>query len=271
MRRNQSIPAGPTAPLANASHLLRRTFTRPVLLTALLASLTVSASPAQAATCTGANVPPAIASIPVAKAATLCLVNAERAANGLSPLTSEPTLEAAATAYSQAMVSKRFFGHVSPTGQTLQDRLSGYANSLTTGENLGWGEGVLATPAAIVKNWMSSAGHRENVLSTSYTEIGVGIVAGSPAGSLPAVAATYTTDFGAREPGPSAPSVTRASASSAAPRPVGAPQAKRISAKQKAKISKRCHRVAKRTKGSKKTRAKRYDRCMSKALRAAAR
>jgi uncharacterized protein YkwD len=274
MRRNHRIPAGPTAPLANASHPLRHRLSLTVLLTALIASLTFSASPAHAATCTGANLLPAIASIPTAKAATLCLINAERSANGLAPLISEPTLDAVATTYSQSMVTKRFFGHVSPAGETIRERLAAYASSASvwsTGENLAWGEGALATPAAIVKNWMASPGHRANILNADFTETGVGIVGGSPAGSLPAVAATYTTEFGARETAAAGPAATRASASSAAPQPVSSSQAKRVTAKKKQSISKRCHRIAKRTKGSKKSRAKRYDRCVDKALRAAAR
>jgi len=271
MRRNHRIPAGPTAPLANASHPRRHRLCLGVLLTALLASLTLSASPAQAAACSGANLLPALASIPAAKAATLCLLNGERSANGLAPLTSEPTLEAVATTYSQSMVTKRFFGHVSPAGQTIRERLAAYADSASvwsTGENLAWGEGVLGTPASIVKNWMASPSHRANILSADFTEVGVGIVGGSPSGSLPTVAATYTTEFGARETSATA---VRASASSAEPQPVSSSQAKRVSAKKKQSISKRCHRIAKRTKGSKKLRTKRYDRCVSKALRAASR
>jgi uncharacterized protein YkwD len=267
-----SIDQSPPVPtVTSPAPTRRRRFSLPLIATTILASLTLSASTANAATCTAANVLPALASVPTAKAATLCLINGERSAAGLSPLASEPTLESVATAYSQEMVRTRFFGHVSPTGQTFTDRLAPYANSASTstlGENLAWGEGALATPASVVRNWMASPGHRENILGAGFTEIGVGIAGGSPVGSLPAVAATYTTEFGSRS---SAPPATRATASSLEPQPVGAPQAKPVSARQKQQISKRCHRIAKRTKASKKTRAKRYDRCVSTALRAAAR
>jgi len=249
----------------------------PVFVTTLIASLALAAPAAHAADCAGANLLPALASVPTAKAATLCLINGERSARGLSPLTANPVLETSATAYSQAMVQQRFFDHVSPAGQTVEDRLAAYvasATSFAVGENLAWGEGPLATPAAIVKGWMASEGHRDNILNRTYDDIGVGIAGGSPRGSLPAIAATYTTAFGTSSAGSPASASSagsaRASASSVQPL-TGSSSAKRVSAKKKAQLSKRCHRVAKRTKASKKTRKARYDRCMSKALRAAAR
>jgi uncharacterized protein YkwD len=240
----------------------------PVFATAIFASLTISISTAHAADCTGANLLPALASIPTAKAATLCLLNNERASRGLLPLAAQPVLEAAAQNYSQAMVAQHFFDHVSPGGQTIDDRLASYIGASgiwSTGENLAWGEGALATPASIVRNWMASPGHRDNILDPQFNDIGVGVVAGTPSGSLPALGGTYVTSFGGHSD--AAPSELRVSASSTAPRPV----TKRVSAKTRKQISKRCHSVARRTKSSKKARAARYDRCVSKALRAAQR
>ena len=240
----------------------------PVFATAIFASLTLSASTAHAADCSGANLLPALASVPAAKDATLCLLNGERAARGLLPLAEQPALASAAASYSQSMVSSRFFDHVSPSGQTLEDRLAGYvasADDWVTAENIAWGEGPLATPASIVKSWMSSAGHRDNILNADFRQIGVGIALGSPMGALPAVSATYTTEFGSLDPAGSQPSQLRASASATQPRPVG----KRVSAKTRKQISKRCHSSARRAKG-KKARAARYDRCVSKALKSAA-
>ncbi len=157
----------------------------PAFATAILASLTLAASTAHAADCTAANLVPALASIPTAKAATLCLLNDERASRGLLPLAEQPLLASAAQSYSQAMVAQRFFDHVSPAGQTLDDRLASYVGTTgigSTGEILAWGAGPLATPGAIVKGWMSSAGHRDNILNRGYARIGIGYVecGGSP-------------------------------------------------------------------------------------------
>ena len=241
-----------------------------LIATAIVASFALSASPAHAADCAGANLLPAIASIPTAKAATLCLLNNERATRGLAPLASQPTLEAAATAYSHAMVRQRFFAHVSPGGQTITDRLASYVGSArawATGENLAWGEGSLATPGAIVRDWMQSASHRDNILNGTFREIGIGIVGGTPRGGLPAVSATYTTEFGSRTPASS--STTSLQASAASKKKSATRKSTRISAKKKKQISRRCNRVARRTKASKKTRKARYDRCMRSELRAA--
>ena len=271
MSRSPRLPARPGTPSAPHGRASRRRLSLHVLGTAIVASLTLSASTAHAAGCTGASLLPALASVPTAKAATLCLLNEERAARGLPALSAEPELESAAGGYAQAMVKGRFFSHVSPGGQTIADRLASYVGSAqdwATGENLAWGNNALATPSSIVKTWMGSDGHRQNILSERYDEVGVGIAGGTPSGGLPAISATYVAAFGTRSGDSSGAAPLRASASSAAPVPAGA---KRISAKKKAQISKRCHRIARRVKASKKTRSARYDRCMRKGLRAAAR
>jgi uncharacterized protein YkwD len=224
--------------------------------------------------CAGSWLRPTAANAAQVKAATLCLLNDERASRGLAALSTQPDLESAAQTYSQAMVAQRFFGHVSPGGQTLTGRLADYtaaALSYTTGENLAWGEGALATPSAIVRSWMASPGHRDNILNGDFSEIGVGIAGGTPSGGLPALSATYTTEFGARTLATTSGSSLRAAASSDGAGSTRTTSRKRLSAKKKAQISKRCHRVAKRTKGSKKVRKARYERCVRKETRAATR
>jgi uncharacterized protein YkwD len=238
--------------------------------TALVASLALAAPSAQAANCPGADQLPLMSTMASAKSATLCLLNEQRAANGIAALRSEPTLEAAATRYAQSMVDERFFAHVSPSGQTLEDRLASYmtgTRSYTIGENLAWGQSVLGTPAATVNAWMHSQGHRDNILNANFEEIGVGIVPGSPKGGLLDAGATYATEFGFREvAGGSSP--TQASAASmavdvTAPKAKKAPaKLKQLSAKAKRRISEQCHRVARRTKASTTTRRARYDRCV---------
>jgi len=239
--------------------------------TSLVASLAIAAPSAYAATnCPGADQLPLLSTTASAKSATLCLINQQRAANGIAALRSEPTLDAAATSYAQSMVEERFFAHVSPGGQTIQDRLASYISgtrSYSVGENLAWGQSVLGSPASTVNAWMHSQGHRDNILNAGFEEVGVGIVSGSPRGGLLDAGATYATEFGFREvAGGSSP--TEASAASVsidvtAPKARKAPaKAKRLSAKTKRKISAQCHRIARRTKASSKTRRARYDRCV---------
>jgi uncharacterized protein YkwD len=248
-----------------------------VFATVLLASLAVAAPAAQAATCAGADALPLLATVGSAKAATLCLLNDQRAANGLAPLASEPTLDAVASDYAATMVAQRFFAHVTPAGGTLDQRLAAYTTGTRgfgIGENLAWGGGVLGTPRATVNAWMSSPGHRDNILDTSFQQIGVGIAAGTPVGGLPGVGATYATEFGYRQLA-GAPSPTTASASTVSvnvtPRATKKAKSKLkpLSAKTKRRISKACHKVARRAKGSAKTRRARYDRCVRTRTRAA--
>jgi uncharacterized protein YkwD len=84
----------------------------------------------------------------------------------------------------------------------VQDRIrgSGWSRgiSASTGENIAWGLGMKATPAAIVDKWMHSPGHRADILRPAFTQIGIGIALGAPnvPGRRAGEGATYTTDFG---------------------------------------------------------------------------
>jgi uncharacterized protein YkwD len=153
---------------------------------------------AQAADCAGADVVPAADNAAAVSRATLCLLNQERAAAGAAALTENGRLTRASAAYSRRMVAEEFFGHEAPDGTTLVDRLAGagydVGSAPVVGENIGWGESILATPRAMVQAWMASPGHRENLLSRDYTQIGLGIALGTPREGLDG--ATYTTDFG---------------------------------------------------------------------------
>ena len=170
------------------------------------------AAPAQASSCVGATAIPTAATMDAAKAATLCLLNVQRAANGLKPLTENAGLEQVSDTYSRNMVATHVFDHVLADGIDLTARLTGYtgpADAWTIGENIGYGESIQATPLAMVIAWMNSAGHRANILNGDFTDVGIGIVNGTPVGSGPN-SATYTTDFGDRTmPEAAAPAAPR--------------------------------------------------------------
>ncbi|WP_312636879.1 CAP domain-containing protein [Oscillibacter sp.] len=103
------------------------------------------------------------------------LVNQQRAANGLNPLTLSTELSAAARAKSQDMHDKNYFAHESPTYGSPFDMLKTFGISYrTAGENIAMG---YSTPEAVMNAWMNSSGHRANILNASYTQIGVGYVA----------------------------------------------------------------------------------------------
>jgi len=153
------------------------------------------------ATCPDVETEPAPQTLAAVTAATVCLVNGERADAGLPPLTDQPKLLASALAHSLDMVTKQFFAHASGDGRQVNDRVNvtGYLprdGAWTVGENLAWGTGTLATPSAIVASWMNSPAHRENILRPTFREAGLGVVLGNPS-SRDGEGATYTMNFGA--------------------------------------------------------------------------
>jgi len=174
---------------------------RAVTLLAIVAALALAApAGAQAADCPGADLVPAAGNLPQVAQATLCLLNNERAAQGLSPVTEASRLTQPSQGYSARMVAQNFFAHEAPDGSTLVDRLTaaGYIapdGDWTVGENIAWGQAGLSTPRSIMAAWMASPGHRRNILTGEFTEIGLGVVTGTPGDT--SWGATYTTDFGA--------------------------------------------------------------------------
>ena len=131
-------------------------------------------------------------------AATICLLNAERASKGLAPLRKNGRLARASRNMANLMVSRKFFAHDTPDGRSVVDRVrpTGYMRgSWSLGENLAWGSGPLATPRAIVNGWMNSPGHRANILRGKFRDIGIGIRLGAPQNGLSG-GATYVTVFG---------------------------------------------------------------------------
>jgi uncharacterized protein YkwD len=180
---------------------------RAVLLLLLLAvALTGCGGPGDAAAarpdvdgCEGSWLRPVPANEAQVHAATVCLINAQRARHGLAPLTENVLLQRAAELHSLDMGKREFFEHRNPDGVHPDARIirQGYPPILV-GENLAWGELAESPPARIVALWMKSPGHRANVLEAGYREIGVGLAFGAPEPQTePRQAAIYTTTFGA--------------------------------------------------------------------------
>jgi uncharacterized protein YkwD len=176
-----------------------------LLLSTIVASLAAGlAVPALASACPGADATPTARTLSAARGATLCLLNQQRAAHGLGRLRAHRSLQSAAQRYAGAMVRGGFFGHVSPTGSTLEQRIREGTRYLAgalryeIGENIAWGQGELGKPRAIVAAWMASPGHRANILRGTFREIGIGIAPGAPVPGLGGPAVTYANEFGTR-------------------------------------------------------------------------
>ena len=169
--------------------------------TALAAfAFTLAGAPAaQAAECANTETAPRSENLDEMREAILCLTNAERTQRGLQPLRENARLRKAAAGHSADMVRNRFFAHTGLDGDTLVDRVlaAGYADRRDCwklGENLAWGTGTLATPAAVHQAWMRSDGHRGIILRAAYRELGIGIRVGVPTDED--AGATFTDNFG---------------------------------------------------------------------------
>ncbi|WKZ29085.1 MAG: CAP domain-containing protein [Patescibacteria group bacterium] len=104
--------------------------------------------------------------------------NRHRSAQGLAALRLNAKLNAAAEAKLADMFARQYFAHESPDGRGPGDLAdaAGYAY-ITVGENLALGN--FENDAALVQAWMDSPGHRANILSGSYAEIGIAVGRGT--------------------------------------------------------------------------------------------
>ncbi|AJC60641.1 CAP domain-containing protein [Streptomyces sp. 769] len=129
---------------------------------------TASAAPAAAPKAAASTAPTSGATARV-----LELVNKERGKAGCSPLALNTKLTKAAQAHSKDMADHHTMSHTGSDGSDPGARLAkaGYHwNSY--GENVAYG---YATPESVMAGWMSSPGHKRNILDCSFKEIGVGL------------------------------------------------------------------------------------------------
>lgn len=115
----------------------------------------------------------------------LDLVNENRRREGggaLKDLSWDDTLRDSARRHSDDMLLRGFFDHVNPDRMSPADRIARAHRRLVglTGENIweasGWDTSDDRRLAGqIVKDWMESPGHRENILRPEYTHLGVGV------------------------------------------------------------------------------------------------
>jgi uncharacterized protein YkwD len=136
------------------------------------------------------------------RSSVLCLVNRIRGHYGLHPLAYNQALRTSASAHSVSMVVHGYFAHEGPGG-SMDSRIAraGYlasAGAFVIGEDLGGGRGRRGSPLAVVRDWMHSPPHRENILDPHFRDAGVGVARGFPLHGSGARAATYTLDLGAR-------------------------------------------------------------------------
>lgn len=111
--------------------------------------------------------------VPAARERVVELVNAERRKAGCGPVTANDKLTTAGQRHSEDMAARQEMTHTGSDGSDAGDRIArtGYQAN-------GWAENVAyyySTPERVMKAWMNSRGHRENILNCYYQEIGVGL------------------------------------------------------------------------------------------------
>lgn len=129
------------------------------------------------------------------------LVNKERARMGLAALSKDKRLNKVARKYSEDMVNRNFFSHSDPDGRSFYDRYKaeGFECSIRRGNTSCMGAENIAhsnlfsssfykdgktffnwstedkIAESVVKIWMSSNGHKANILTTYFKRHGIGV------------------------------------------------------------------------------------------------
>jgi len=125
------------------------------------------------------------------------LVNAERLDVGLSSLTINTALTSAAQGHADWMAENKTVSHIGAGGLNYSTRIwvAKYptgSSSYSLGENVAGG---YPTAAAVMEVWMASTeGHKENILSAVFVDIGLGVAYDDEG------AAYWVQDFGWRDP-----------------------------------------------------------------------
>ena len=101
------------------------------------------------------------------------LVNEDRARYGKSALTLDPELSRIARIKAEDMLSNGYFAHTSPTYGNIRQMLSSFGVSYrSASENIARSRSIYHAEAAFLS---SSTGHRQTLLSSAWTKVGIGI------------------------------------------------------------------------------------------------
>jgi len=108
----------------------------------------------------------------------LQLMNGKRVEAGLKPLTLDNTLVQVARYKSDHMIQYNYFDHVTPQGTKYTDWLQavGYTTYTTAGENIAYNT---YDAVELFTQWWNSPGHRANMMNSSYTKVGIGVIQGN--------------------------------------------------------------------------------------------
>jgi uncharacterized protein YkwD len=103
------------------------------------------------------------------------------------------------------MGRRGYFEHDSVDGTPFWRRIERFYGdagfrSWSVGENIFWQSPRTLAALAVVRSWLASPGHRENVLSREWREVGAGVanMASAPGVYRGSAVTIVTVDFGSR-------------------------------------------------------------------------
>ena len=99
----------------------------------------------------------------------LAIINTERAAEGLAPLTADPVLMD--YAMQRAAEVYLYYSHTRPDGTSCMTVFGEDYTYGWMGENIAMGQ---RNAQEVMTAWMNSEGHRANILESAYTSVGIG-------------------------------------------------------------------------------------------------
>ena len=102
----------------------------------------------------------------------LNLINKARKDNGLSPLILDSALTNVAKEKANDMVTNNYFSHTSKRYGSPFEMMQGFGISYKKA-----GENIAGNPSleAAVSSWLASPTHKQNILSTSFNYVGIGV------------------------------------------------------------------------------------------------
>ncbi len=103
------------------------------------------------------------------------LVNRERTARGMPPLTRRADLDAAAYAHARDLIRMNRLSHVSSDGRRLENRLA-RLDWVWAGENLARNKGFSSPATEAVRGWIASPKHYENMFRPDFSQTGLAAI-----------------------------------------------------------------------------------------------
>ncbi len=116
----------------------------------------------------------------------LGLVNQQRVRSGLAPLKFSARLAVVARGHSYDMAMRHYLAHNSPDGVAPAERISGVGIGYrAVGENIYMDDGADSAdvPQRAMQGWLKSPEHLANIISSKFTETGVGIAHSADGGT----------------------------------------------------------------------------------------